>query len=216
MVYAHVGGRAADIARAEDARLRIAVEVHSDWGTFEWILTDAFDLGYRVGVVANSDGHKGAPGACYPGASEFDSGLTCFLTDELTRNWVFDALRHRHHYATTGFRLHLDVTADLGRGGLVYPRDPRLGAVVPVSASTAMMGDIVSTDATSVPLRVAVQSHGAIERVEVLNGSDLVATRRPFAGTALGHRVRVLFSGRRISWAQPANPLARRVACDRC
>ena len=56
---------------AEDARLRTAVEVHSDWGTFEWIMTDALELGYRVGLVCNSDGHKGAPGACYPGASEF-------------------------------------------------------------------------------------------------------------------------------------------------
>ncbi|MEM7190570.1 MAG: DUF3604 domain-containing protein, partial [Pseudomonadota bacterium] len=71
VVFGHVGGRPADISRAENARLRTAVEVHSDWGTFEWIMTDAFQLGYRVGLVCNSDGHKGAPGACYPGASEF-------------------------------------------------------------------------------------------------------------------------------------------------
>ncbi|MEM6984919.1 MAG: DUF3604 domain-containing protein, partial [Pseudomonadota bacterium] len=50
VLYGHVGGRPADISRAENARLRTAVEVHSDWGTFEWILTDAFELGYRVGV----------------------------------------------------------------------------------------------------------------------------------------------------------------------
>jgi hypothetical protein len=34
-------------------------------------MQDCFALGHRVGVVANSDGHKGRPGASYPGASEF-------------------------------------------------------------------------------------------------------------------------------------------------
>ncbi len=68
---------------AHDGRLETAVEVHSAWGTFEWLLQDAFEAGYRVGIVANSDGHKGRPGACYPGASFFGSygGLTCFLAD---------------------------------------------------------------------------------------------------------------------------------------
>jgi hypothetical protein len=69
IVAAHVGGRYADIKRSHDIELETAVEVHSSWGTFEWILHDAFEEGYRVGVVANSDGHKGRPGACYSGAS---------------------------------------------------------------------------------------------------------------------------------------------------
>ena len=56
------------------------MEVHSAWGTFEWLLTDGFALGHRCGVVCNSDGHKGRPGASYPGASMFGAygGLTCF------------------------------------------------------------------------------------------------------------------------------------------
>ena len=31
-------------------------------GNFEWILNDAFDCGYKIGIVASSDGHKGRPG----------------------------------------------------------------------------------------------------------------------------------------------------------
>jgi hypothetical protein len=67
--------------------METAVEVHSAWGTFEWIVRDAFEKNYRVGIVANSDGHKGRPGACYPGASFFGSygGLTCFLAERLDR-----------------------------------------------------------------------------------------------------------------------------------
>lgn len=91
VLFVHIGGRPADITQAEDARLRTAVEVHSDWGTFEWIMTDAFKQGYRVGLVCNSDGHKGAPGGCYPGASEFGaySGLTCVLAPKLSRDAIF-------------------------------------------------------------------------------------------------------------------------------
>ena len=45
VVIAHVGGRYADIKLAHDGRLERAVEVHSTWGTFEWLLHDAFDEG---------------------------------------------------------------------------------------------------------------------------------------------------------------------------
>ena len=68
-VIAHVGGRYADIKYAHDGRTERTVEVHSSWGTFEWLLHDAFEKGYRVGVVCHSDDHKGRPGATRPGAS---------------------------------------------------------------------------------------------------------------------------------------------------
>ena len=95
VVYAHVGGRYANIHYDHDPVLETAVEVHSAWGTFEWVLTDGFPLGRRVGVVANSDGHKGRPGASYPGASTFGAygGLTCFLTDRNDRPGIMEAQR---------------------------------------------------------------------------------------------------------------------------
>jgi hypothetical protein len=69
VVFAHIGGRYADIKMAHDARIERSVEVHSDWGTFEWLFRDALEQGYRVGILANSDGHKGRHGASHPGAS---------------------------------------------------------------------------------------------------------------------------------------------------
>jgi len=79
VVFAHIGDRYADIKVAHDARIERSVELHSDWGTFEWLLEDAFEQGYRVGVLANSDGHKGRHGASHPGASLFGAygGLPC-------------------------------------------------------------------------------------------------------------------------------------------
>ncbi len=197
VLYAHVGGRPADISRAEDARLRTAVEVHSDWGTFEWILLDAFDLGYRVGVVCNSDGHKGAPGACYPGASEFGaySGLTCFLAPQLNRTEIFAAMRRRHHYGTTGARMHIDLTAHLGASGVRYREDPRWSDRAPEPATTAIMGDIVSTDKNEVSLDIAIEAQAPIERVDIMRGRDLVKTIRPYADDDLGRRIRVIWEG---------------------
>ena len=52
----HVGGRYANLHYAHDRLLERAVEVHSDWGTFDWLLMDAFATGARVGIAANSDG----------------------------------------------------------------------------------------------------------------------------------------------------------------
>ena len=119
VVYAHVGGRYADIKQAHDHKLETAMEIHSAWGTFEWMLTDGFPLGHRSGVVCNSDGHKGRPGASYPGASTFGAygGLTCFLTDDLSRDGIFECLRRRHHYGTTGCRMQMDVAVKFDEGG---------------------------------------------------------------------------------------------------
>ncbi len=114
IVAAHVGGRYADVRQFHDADLCRLVEVASCWGVFEWLLWDALDAGQIVGVVCNSDGHKGRPGAEGPGAGEFGiaGGLTCVLAPELTRDAVFDALRERRCYGTTGPRIDLSFEID--------------------------------------------------------------------------------------------------------
>ncbi|MGI9318691.1 MAG: DUF3604 domain-containing protein, partial [bacterium] len=148
VVYAHVGGRYADIAQAHDGRLETAMEIHSAWGTFEWLLTDGFPLGHRSGVVCNSDGHKGRPGASYPGVSVFGAygGLTCFLTDSLSRDSIFECLRRRHHYATTGCRMHMEVNAHFDSPAMLFERDPNVfDEATSTETTSVMMGDIVAT-----------------------------------------------------------------------
>ncbi len=198
VVYAHVGGRYADIAFAHDGTKETAMEIHSAWGTFEWLLTDGFPLGYRNGVVCNSDGHKGRPGASYPGVSTFGAygGLTCFLTEELTRDSFFDCLRRRHHYGTTGTRMHLDVKARFSEPAILFDRDPNL---FPDTASQpsqeVMMGDIVQTSEDTVSLSVRTVTQAPIERVEVRNGTEVIETLRGYTEQDLGRRIRVLWSG---------------------
>ena len=195
--WAHCGGRYADIAYAHDVALERAVEVHSSWGTFEWLVEDALKAGYRVGIVANSDGHKGRPGAEAPGASQFGAlgGLTCFLVPELTRDALFDAMRARRHYGTTGARLHLAVTAEIGPDARVFTDDPSLPGAVGRPAAAALMGDIVTGVADEVEVTIEVAAQSPIVSLEIRNGLETIETVRPGATRASGRRFLVSWAG---------------------
>ncbi len=197
VVFAHIGGRYADIKMAHDIRLERSIEIHSDWGTFEWLLGDAFAQGYRVGILANSDGHKGRPGASYPGASLFGAygGLSCMLAKDLTRAGIFDALRKRHHYATTGCRMYLDVRARFNGPAERFDDDPQLGPTRAYAATTAMMGDILRVDGDRVTLMVEAVGSAPIERLEIRNRMEVLETVRPYDQASLGRRIRVIWEG---------------------
>jgi hypothetical protein len=197
VVIAHVGGRYADIKVAHDGRLERSVEVHSTWGTFEWLLHDAFEKGYRVGVVCHSDDHKGRPGATRPGASTFGAigGLTCYFMPELTRDALFEALRRRRHYGTTGARIFLDLRGAFDAPVTGFSEDPQLARANEFAVSEVLMGEIIRPG--SVPMRLAAGVIGTapIERLDVLHGAKVVQTARPFAASDLGRRVRVTWQG---------------------
>lgn len=198
VVIAHVGGRYADLSVAHDPRTERAVEIHSCWGTFEWLLHDAFDLGLRVGVVCHSDDHKGRPGAAYPGASTFGAigGLTCYRMPTLDREALLRALRQRHHYGTTGARIFLDVNAGLrGEAEIVADAVDDLGLGSNKRSRTATMGDIVITGEAEVALNAEVIGTTPIERLSFFNGRRIVETCRPHGDPASSRRLRVVWEG---------------------
>ncbi|HET8610313.1 MAG TPA: DUF3604 domain-containing protein [Burkholderiales bacterium] len=197
LVFAHIGGRYADIKMAHDARLESAVEVHSDWGTFEWLIADAFEQGYRVGIVANSDGHKGRHGASHPGASLFGAygGLTCTLATGLSRGEIAHALRSRHHYATTGCRMILDTRARFAHDAQRFSDDPNLGPAKSTPVREAMMGDILKSGDKSVKFSVEAVGSSPIERIEIRNRLQTLETFRPYGKQDLGRHIRVIWEG---------------------
>ena len=180
VVAAHCGGRYADIRKYHDEQLEPLVEVMSCWGVFEWLLWDAFDEGYRVGVVCNSDGHKGRPGAEGPGAGQFGifGGLTCLLATAQTRVALFDALKSRRCYGTTGPRIELDF----------HVADQPMGSELEAEGSVAVRG--------------AVRGVGAIEALELYRGRERLARFEPeafaAAAAAASKRIRLTWGGARI------------------
>lgn len=123
-----------------DAEFQRCVEIYSLWGNSEsptgprqiqsggpapgHFAQDGLAAGQRLGFVAASDSHSGRPG--YPAHSSeyYDSdythwspdiytgGTTGVYAEELTREAVFDAIRNRRCYATTGKRIIVEFKAD--------------------------------------------------------------------------------------------------------
>lgn len=198
LAFAHVGGRYADLRAGHDGTIERSVEVHSSWGTFEWLLFDAFELGHRVGVVCNSDDHKGRPGASHPGASIFGAygGLTCLYLKDLTREAIWDCLQSRHHYGTTGDRLHLAVVARFQGEAWRYDTDPKLDPTARgCLTQVATMGDIVGLRGSSARVSVKIEAGAPIERVDLRCGSRTLETLRPYTPDTLGRRIRVIWEG---------------------
>ena len=193
LLASHVGGRYADIRQRKyfDEELGPLVELVSCWGVFEWMLWDAFDMGYIVGVMCNSDGHKGRPGAEGPGAGQFGipNGLTCAIAEFKTREAIFHALKNRRCYGTTGARIDLDFTID----------DHPMGSVIDMTTPTAC-------------LFANVRGTAPIESMELFEGKRVIHTVRPraFDNLTRSRRIRVSWRGSRIRGR------GRRVNWDGC
>lgn len=176
IVFAHVGGRYAELS-IHNEKIERSIEIHSSWGTFEWFFHDALRKGYRIGVVANSDGHKGRPGASYPGSFHFGSlgGLTCIMASDLSRKKIFKALLNRHCYATTGARIYLDVSFSVAR-------------------KDGILGDIIKT--RGIPkLKVVCAGTASIDRIEIWNKDKKIHTHFPVIKKDL---IKISYSGSKV------------------
>ena len=96
---------------------------------------DALRRGRHVGAMAASDTHHLSPG---------EGGVTAVLAERLDRESIFDAIRNRRNYATTGARIVLEFTANGA------PMGSRITASGPVEMS------------------VRVEGTAAIDRVEIV------------------------------------------------
>ncbi len=110
LVIPHVGGRRY-IPDWHHPELERLVEIVSSWGHFPWLYQDVIERGYRLGVCANSDEHRGRPAGGSPGVQVFGvrGGLTGVFAESLDRAAIGAAMRARHTFATTGERTALIV-----------------------------------------------------------------------------------------------------------
>ena len=174
LVIPHVGGRYAEL-QWHDPRLEPVIEVYSEWGEFEWFLREAMQRGYRVGFTAGSDDHKGRLGAAHPGRGAFGvyGGLTCVWARELTRAGIWEALKARRCYGTSGQRI-----------GLRFEVDGH-----PMGAEFRTAGNLT--------MRVEVAGSASLERIDLFRGVDLIQTY-PERPERQATRVRLSWSGQRI------------------
>ena len=117
---------------------------------------DVLDRGYRLGFVGSSDGHDGHPGLAQLASPS--GGLAAILSDEVTREGIYEALRARRTYATNGPRMVIRAS---------YAGWP-IGADVPAAAAAA--GEVGPV--TGVPERTLVArvvAPGEVARMEVIS-----------------------------------------------
>jgi hypothetical protein len=113
----------------------------------------------------------------------------------LSRKAVFDALRRRHHYGTTGTRLFLGVTGRFDGPVAVFDDDPAMGPTFSRPADSVIMGDIVAPGLRAMSLDIDAVGSAPIERIDVFHGPVLARTMRPYAAADLGRRIRVMWQG---------------------
>jgi hypothetical protein len=143
------------------------VEIYSCWGNSEYAhnpypgrgsdrwkdlyVQNALARGYRLGIIASSDGHDGNPGFAqgipkHPHLYHaLGSGRVAVLANEHTRERIFEALRARRCYATTGERIVLDFRINgILMGGEIETDDDRPSRKIEVRVTgTCPLRDIV-------------------------------------------------------------------------
>jgi hypothetical protein len=89
-------------------------EICSVWGLSEegneCAVLPALDNGLRFGFIAGTDNHQGRMGLgnSHWGNEDGGSGIACVIAPALTREAIYDALKGRRCYATTGARILMD------------------------------------------------------------------------------------------------------------
>ena len=135
--------------RQSDPQLEPLVEMMSMHGTFEWFARQYLSHGHQVGLVAASDDHLSHPGYSAPNRDSLAQrgGLGAVLAPEKSRDAIFDALKQRRTYATTGDRIILDVTVNgtgMGqRAGYADTRavEGRVIGTAPIESVTLLKND---------------------------------------------------------------------------
>lgn len=147
------------------------IEVYSGWGSSEAAgaslqdatkvmpgdtVDDALRRGLKLGFVGGSDAHNAAPG---------DQALTAILAQRLDRDTLFEALRDRQCYATSGSRIALDFTVN----GFAMGRAVRI--------------DQYTADKLY-PIRIRAQAvgEGPLDRLEIVANGTVIECQRGRTG----------------------------------
>ena len=82
---------------------------------------DAWATGLKLGTIASSDDHTARPG-------QPSKGLAAVWAPRLDRASIFEALRTKKTYGTTGERIYLELLVDNQPPGseIVVKKDPKI------------------------------------------------------------------------------------------
>lgn len=122
---------------------------------------------YRLGLIADTDDHQAAPGSVAETDTtivwQANGGVVAVHATDNTREAIFEALRARRVYATSGPRIRLWLDASTDRG------------------SCTMGGSVTAGAAPTLVMRAIPDGAPRIEAFEIVKDGRLVATVAPTA-----------------------------------
>ena len=123
--------------RQSDPKLEPLIEIMSMHGSFSWFMEGYLSHGHQVGVIAASDDHLSRPGYAAPNRDSLAQrgGLGAVMAPERSRDAIFDGMKAKRTYATTGDRIILRMNVN-GTG---------MGQRAPYSASREIAGRVIGT-----------------------------------------------------------------------
>lgn len=123
--------------RQSDPQLEPVVEVMSTHGSFQWFMSSYLSHGHEVGVIAASDDHSSRPGYSAPSRDSLAQrgGLGAVMAPDRSRDAIFDGIKAKRTYATTGDRLILKFDVN----------GTNMGQRGPYSDSRAISGRAIGT-----------------------------------------------------------------------
>ena len=133
-------------SEAQDSERRIYAPVPGNFAR------DGLEHGYVLGFVGSGDSHDGHPGLSYLGGHYPTSGLAGIVCEERTKEALYEALRARRVYATSGARILLRFSL----------AGKPMGALVPASEVSK-----------SAPIFASALGTDAIRRIDVIQGSSV-------------------------------------------
>lgn len=170
ILQVHIGGSAPKWELYQPEREQM-VEVSSGFGNAEWLLRKALRLGYKPAVCGCSDLHLGllgGPRAVEPFRGRFgkamrirDSAfgqgpLTAVNADALTRASIWDGLKRRATYATSGERVYLSFQCNGVNSGGIAAASSRCQLKIRYFGTAPILSvDLIAGDKTVKSIRTA-------------------------------------------------------------
>lgn len=144
-----------------------------DMGPRQWegSIQSGLDLGYKFGIIGSTDQHAGYPGS-------FGDGRVAVLAKSRTREDIWEALKNRHVYCSTGDKIIIDFRLN-----------------------NAIMGDVVRGNKREIYVNIDAQS--SIDYVDIVkNGETIKRISGPLTpeipeGDVIRCKVRVEFGWNR-------------------
>lgn len=156
-----------------DPELSPLVELFSGWGSSEYFgnplqclevdvnpnsfTSVALQRGIHLGFIGSSDEHCGCPGDAVTYYNPIGTGLACAWATAPDRESVFDCLRDRLCYATTGARIALRF-----------------------SLNAHAMGRILTSVPPRCVLQVEVNAPDLIHELVIVRNGEVVAVKHPY------------------------------------